>query len=259
MVHFRFEKAVDKYLNTKWTTNEGYEVEIIEYFTNINCTIQFTNDSKTIKNKVTIQNLKMGKIKNPYHPSVYEVGFVGIGKYTPSINKKDTKVYKHWSNMLQRGYSISLKEKHPTYKNVIVCEEWHNFQNFAKWYEQNWKPWMDETWHIDKDILIKGNKIYSPETCTIIPSQINLIFVKKDVDRGEYPIGVSKHGNKFQVSLSTNGVLKFLGDYLTIQEAFEAYKEAKESYIKEVADKWKEQITEHTYQALINYKVEIDD
>jgi hypothetical protein len=236
MIHFRFEKAVGKYLNTKWTTNEGYEVEIIEYFTNSNCTIQFIKNNKIIKYKVTIQNLKMGKIKYPYHPSVYGVGFVGIGKYTPSVGRKDTKVYKHWSSMLQRGYSNNLKEKYPTYKDVTVCEEWHNFQNFAEWYEEDWKPHM-AGWHLDKDVLIKGNKIYSPETCTLIPNEINLLFIKTSKARGKYPLGVSKHGNKFQVSLSTNGRSTFLGDYLTIEEAFKIYKVAKEHHIKEIANK----------------------
>ena len=258
MRHFRFEKAVSKYLNTKWITNEGYEIEIIEYFNYSNCTIQFSNN-KIVKYKVTIQNIQKGKVKNMYHPSVYNAGYIGEGVYKPSINKKDTKVYKHWSSMLQRGYSLALKEKYPTYKDVTVCEEWHNFQNFAKWFEENWKPWMDSKWQLDKDMICKDCKVYSPETCAFIPDEINLLLIKSDMMKGKYPIGVSKHGNKFQVSLSINGVSNFLGDFKTPEEAFQVYKEAKEVWVKEVADKWKDKIDQRVYEAMYNYRVEIND
>ena len=257
MKHFRFEKAVIKYLNTKWITNEGYEIKIIEYFDYNNCTIQFSN-SKINKYKVKIQAIQKGEVKNTYHPSVYNVGYIGEGKYKPSINSKDTKVYKHWSSMLQRGCSPALKEKHPTYKDVTVCEEWHNFQNFAKWYEVNWKPWMDSKWQLDKDILCPECKIYSPETCCFVPNEINIVFIKPSSKKGTYPIGVSKHRNKFQVSLSINGVSNFLGGFKTPEEAFQVYKTAKEQYVKEVSDRWKDLIDQRVYEAMYNYKVEIN-
>ena len=71
--------------------------------------------------------------------------------------------------ILERGYSKLWKEKHPTYENVYVCEEWHNFQNFAKWYYNNYYSINEERMEIDKDILYKNNKVYSPDTCIIVP------------------------------------------------------------------------------------------
>jgi hypothetical protein len=163
--------------------------------------------------------------------------------------------------MLQRGYDKRYKEKNPTYINCSVSSFWHNFQNFARWYEENWKPWMDTTWHLDKDILFKGNKIYSPETCCLVPREINLLFVKCDKSRGNLPIGIcnSENKKKFLVSLNKGGKQVHIGTFDTIEEAFQAYKTAKEEYIKEMADVWKPLITKQVYQALINYKVEITD
>ena len=114
-------------------------------------------------------------------------------------------------------------------------------------------------WELDKDILFKGNKIYSPETCCFIPREINQIFPKRDLKRGEYPIGVTRKRGKFSAQLSTKDFNKNLGVFNTPEEAFQAYKSAKESYIKEVADKWKDQIEPRVYQAMYNYQVEITD
>jgi hypothetical protein len=235
----------------KYTTNEGYEVEIIEYFGYDDCTLQFKNQ-QILKHKDYKQIVK-GQIKNPYHESVYNIGFIGDGNYKPSLKGVYYKYYIVWSSMLGRCYSKNKQKKHPTYKDVTVCDEWLNFQNFAKWYEENYI----EGFHIDKDILFKGNKIYSPETCCFVPREINAIFIKSEKTRGEYPIGVGKRNEKggFQSTLNN----KLIGTYPTIEEAFQAYKIAKENYIKEVADRWKDKITEKTYEALINYQVEITD
>ena len=258
MEHRRLEKAIGKYLNTKWITNEGYEVEIIEYYDSSNCTIRFNTSYETIKYKVTIQNLKKGKIKYPYHPSVYCLGFIGEGFYKPSINRKDTKVYKHWSSMLQRSGNGKVAKRHPTYKDVTVCEEWKCFQIFAAWYDENYKEYMNG-WHLDKDVLVKRNKIYSPETCCLVPQEINTLFVKNNSTRGECPIGVSKHGMGYQADLCVGKYRRYLGTFTTIEEAFYAYKVAKEEYGKEVADKGKPLIKPNIYEAMYNYEVEIDD
>ena len=147
------------------------------------------------------------------------------------------------------------QEKQPSYIGCLVDEEWHNFQNFAEWFEDNYV----EGWHLDKDILIKGNKIYSPETCCFVPLEINSLFTKSDKIRGEYPIGVSKKDKKYQANVNKNSGFIFLGAFNTPEEAFQVYKTAKEDYIKEVADKWRGQITEQVYQAMYSYQVEITD
>jgi len=234
----------------KHLTNEGYTVEIIEYFGWRNCTIKF-NDGVIIKNR-EYQDILKGRVRNFNHKSVYNIGFTGIGEYS---NKKYNKIYIIWSGMLERCYSEKKQQLHPSYIGVTVCEEWHNFQNFAKWYEENYI----EGFQLDKDILVKGNKIYSPETCCFVPQEINSLFTFNNINRGEYLIGVNKQINKYKAQININSKQTHLGMFNTPEEAFQAYKTAKEDYIKEVADRWKDKITEQTYQAMYNYQVEITD
>lgn len=233
----------------KFITNEGYEVEITEYFRNDNCTIKFIYNGTILKNIEYICLLKKN-IKNPYHLSVYGVGYLGVKNKTyNSVMEK--KIYSIWHSMISRCYNSRDIDNKSTYKYTTVCEKWHNFQNFIDWYTDNYK----EDFYLDKDILFKGNKIYSPETCCLVPCEINALFTKRDNLRGTYPIGVSKDYGKFKATLKK----KNLGRYSTPEEAFQVYKDAKEQYIKEVADKWKDKIDSKVYQAMYNYKVEITD
>lgn len=234
----------------KHINNQGCSLVIIEYYNNENCTIQF--DNGVIFKNIKYINIKKGNIKNPLHPSVYGVGFIGIGRYS---EKTHFKIYKKWQAVLQRCYDKNHQEKYTTYKECVVTEIWHNFQTFAKWYENNYIEGYD----LDKDILFKGNKIYSPETCCFVPHNINKLFTKRQNKRGECYIGVKKNFNKFETSLTKNSKSFYIGLFNTQEEAFQAYKKAKESYIKEVAEKYRGQVTEACYQALIKYQVEITD
>ena len=168
--------------------------------------------------------------------------------------------------MLIRCYEPYTINKYPTYIEVIVCKEWHNFQNFAKWYEENYYEIGKGKMHLDKDILFKGCKIYSPKTCIFVPERINYLFIKSNAIRGEYPIGVSwyKTSNKFRVQCKildkeNNRKVIHLGYYTTSEEAFLAYKVFKENYIKQVADEYKKLIPQKLYEAMYKYEVEIND
>ena len=118
---------------------------------------------------------------------------------------------------------------------------------------------------LDKDVLVKGNKTYSPNTCVFVPQNINVLFTKCNKARGKYPIGVSfyKDRNKYQAhcKIFSNGKSKQknLGYYNNIDDAFYAYKQFKEDYIKQVADEYKDNIPNKLYEAMYNYKVEITD
>jgi len=195
------------------------------------------------------------KKKNPYYKLIYNTGFIGEGKYRVSKNKKLNKPYSTWFDILRRCYKQDIREKDISYKNTTVCVEWHNFQNFAKWFEDNYI----EGFQLDKDILIKGNKIYSPETCCFVPQEINKLFTKRLSKRGLYPIGVSLINGRIIAQYRANNIGYYLGTFDTPEEAFQAYKVAKEQHIKEVANKWRGQITERCYQAMYNYQVEITD
>jgi hypothetical protein len=238
------------------TTNNYGSFTIIDYYNKNNCTIQF--EDGTILKNIRYQHIKNGGVKNPYHPSICGVGYIGTGKCV-----KDVKYYRHiysiWTKMIQRCYDEKTQEEHPTYKNCTVIKEWHNFQVFGKWYNKTYEKDFSKNYQLDKDILVKGNKIYSPETCALVPREINIIFTTRE--NSQLPQGVSfnKSKQRFEANVGIHGRQIYLGTFNTIEEAFQVYKTAKESYIKEVAEIWKNKITEDTYNAMINHKILITD
>lgn len=189
----------------------------------------------------------------------YGIGFIPLNITITEIKGVKNKKYELWLSILSRCYDEKVQQKHPTYKGCSISEEWYNFQNFAKWMDKNYNPETMKGFHLDKDILIKGNKIYSAETCCFVPNEINSLFTNNKVNRGYLPIGVSKLNKKFRVVINKGKKRIHVGLFINVEEAFQAYKTAKEQYIKEVADKWKDQIDPRVYQAMYDYKVEITD
>lgn len=163
-----------------------------------------------------------------------------------------------WRGMLARCYSSRSHLKEPTYIECSVCDEWLRFSNFAKWFDDNYV----EDYELDKDLIQKGNKVYSPETCCFIPHKINQALTNRRMHRGQNPIGVyCTKNNTYSAKCSIDGHVVRLGTYTSKEEAFSAYKRAKENYFKELAEKYYKEgeITERVYHALLDYKVEITD
>lgn len=239
--------------------NIGLHMKIVAYRGCNDIDIQF--DDGTIVTNKRYGSFKCGRVKNPMHKCVYGVGFFGIGEYSSRLeNGCKSDAYKKWQGMLQRCYDKNFQNYHPTYKNCIVCEEWHNFQNFAKWYDDNYYEINGETIELDKDILIKGNNVYSPETCILVPKMINTLFTKSNCSRGNLPIGVFREGEKFRSMISIGKMgKKCFGTFNNVEEAYLEYKKGKEKYIKEIADKYKDKIPKKLYNALYNYEVDIND
>ena len=210
-------------------------------------------------------HFKNGKVKCPYEPRVYGVGYIGEGKYKAKENGKHSDEYIIWHHMLTRCYDPKFHEKRPTYDGCKVEDYLLNFQHMGEWIENNYYEVPGEVMHLDKDILCKGNKVYSRKTCIFVPERINELFTKRDNARGKDPIGVDQlpSGN-YQVRCN-NGYGKkiYLGSYSTKEEAFQVYKEYKESLIKGTIDEYKGKIPEPHYsklrEAMYNYEVEIDD
>ncbi len=200
-------------------------------------------------------------MSSPYEPRTFGVGCFGEGEYDALINGKCTKCYNTWRSMLRRCYDSEYQAREPAYIGCEVSEYWLNFQNFARWYYDNIYQIEDEVIGLDKDILIKGNKIYSPETCIFVPQTINNLFTKRDNHRGNYPVGVyyKKKNKKYIAQCNVNEKQKHLGCYDTQEEAFQVYKNFKEQYIKEVAEQYRNKIPTRLYTAMINYKVDIND
>lgn len=210
-------------------------------------------------------NFKNGKIKCPYERRYYDNGYSGEGKYKIFEKGKHTDEFNIWYRMLERCYDPKLQEREPTYKGCKVEDYFLNFQHMGEWIENNYYEIPGEVMCLDKDILHKGNKIYSRDTCIFVPERINLLFTKRDKYRGDSPIGVNpKSSGNYHASCSNGyGKLIHLGTYLTKEEAFQMYKEYKEKVIKEVIDSYKGKIPEPHYsrlrEAMYNYEVEMDD
>ena len=227
------------------------------------------NDSKNVEIQflktrfvtvATLDNIRNGKVKDPYLPSVYGVGIVG-NKYLISEGCRGTKEYVLWKDVLRRCYSDDFKKKQPTYKACEVSDKFKSYEYFYEWCHSKIGFGVDG-FEIEKDLLIKGNKVYSESTCVFLPAEINMVLVKCTASRGEHLIGVSWHNTKkaFVARVrKSKGKQEHLGYFKTELEAFNAYKQAKESFIKEQANKWKSQIDDRAYEALMNYTVEITD
>ena len=138
------------------------EIAIIVNYTCYNdITVQFKNSGELVK--TTYRYFKNGQVKSRFAQSVYSVGYLGYEKAVDENGNK-IKSYIEWCNMLRRCFDEKWKEKHPSYKDVTCCNEWLCFQNFAKWFDNNYYELEGARMDLDKDILYKGNKIYSPDT-----------------------------------------------------------------------------------------------
>lgn len=257
--NLQWSECKQLYLNLKnrvgevHKTSNGEYCEIIDYINSSNCTVQF--EDGTILKNIRYRTVKDSKIRNLNFPHNRGLGCIGFGTY----NSKEHRVaFNVWRSVLQRCYSKKHQKKCPSYIGCSVCEEWYNFQNFAKWYYENYNPETMKGWQLDKDFLLKGNKVYSPETCCLIPGEINSLklFSKRN---GKLPTGVYEVNNTFVSRINKKGKKYHIGTFKTILEALEVYKVEKEKYISQIAELYKYKIDNRIYQILIDYKVEIDE
>lgn len=185
----------------------------------------------------------------------YGVGFNSGGAYKAAIDGKITKSYATWRSMIRRCYCPKFHAKQPTYTGCPVADEWRDFQDFAEWFENH--EYSNYGYHLDKDLLIPGNKIYAPDRCVFIPAQLNSLLLDRGNARGQYPQGVYFHkGNsKFMAQINITGKRKGLGYFDTQQEAYQVYKKAKEAYVKRMANHWRDDIADEVYHALMNWEL----
>lgn len=186
---------------------------------------------------------------------LYGKGVYTQGEYSSKENGKQSHVYGIWKGIIERCYSERSLMKNPTYIDCTVCDEWLHFQTFAHWLMSN--EFQGLGYQIDKDILSPESKIYSPETCVLVPAEINMLLVASDKKKGLYPVGVAwkKDRNKFHAKIRRHGKTRHIGYFATCDEAEAAYIHAKKAYVKEIADKWRGRIDERAYHGLINWSV----
>lgn len=205
----------------------------------------------------------MNKEKQPYKSYTLIHGIARRGDTLTVRDEKGVSVtkksYSIWMGMLNRCYDAKFQKQHPTYKGCYVCKEWLLYSDFEIWYDKN-IPDTTRKWSLDKDILIQGNKVYSPETCCFVPQEVNSLFAFSTSARGRYPLGVlfSKSKMCFQGSLTKDKINLRKDGFLTAKDAHLWYLSKKREHIQEKADKMRKEglISEKIHQAMIDFKVE---
>ena len=210
-------------------------LEVLEYIDSNHRKV-LIKETGTVIDKLHCHQIRTGQVRDPNKPSVQGVGYLGQGAYKCKVNGVQTRSYSCWSNMINRCYDKSNHSSHRYLeKGVRVCKEWHNFQNFASWFNLNYV----EGFELDKDIY--GGNIYSPSTCVFIPKPLNTFFTGRFVNRGEYPIGVLYHkpSKAFVASVNNGkGETKHLGCFDSPESAFMEYKRVKEGILLEMAGRF---------------------
>lgn len=222
--------------------------EIVNYVSNKEVYIKFLETGCILC--CGYHSVRNGSVCDYLSRKLYGVGYLGAQK----IAKDDQPIYRRWVGMIQRCYYKPM----PAYKECTVCEEWHNLQNFLAWCKLNG---FSKDYHLDKDLLVKGNKVYSPETCCFMPNELNQFTVQAKNRRGVYKIGVAfdKNNRRYKAVCRHDGKSISIGSYLTEMEAFMAYKLYKEAKAKTYAKQYEDILAEKVIQALLKFTVEEDD
>lgn len=232
------------------------ELKILEYTDSRNVVGVFTSTGYVVNGRA--DSFRNGNIRDRLAKTICGVGFLGEADH--SSHPLYVNVYDRWRNMLIRCNQPSKDAFRPSYLDCSVCSEWHDLSKFFIWCITH-PQWNDGEWEIDKDILFKGNRVYSPETCCFVPTKVNNLFVKRDKLRGDFAIGVTRYSkSKFRAQCQDGrGVLARFTPRMTELEAFLDYKKFKESVIKSVALDYKLVLSDNVYNALVAYEVEITD
>ena len=231
------------------TNTYGTPMKIVAYRNWDDIDIEFLDDFHYIKEHQTYSNFKNGGVRNPYDRTVFGVGYAGVGDYLLT-DVKPTKAYMIWYQLMNRCYNPKEAKNRKSYYGIVtICPEWHNFQNFAKWYTENYYE-VEGRIHVDKDILFPDNKEYHPDKCLLVPQRINEMFRTKKNKHG-LPTGIGRNGNSNRYRARYNG--KELGTFDTLEEAVAKHTEAKRKHIREVAEEYKSIIPTKVYDALMNW------
>lgn len=182
------------------------------------------------------------------------------GKYSTRKDGVNIKEYKLWSNMLRRCYCVKFQKLQPTYIGCIMSKGFKSYSYFYDWCQKQ-AGFKNSGWHLDKDLLFKGNREYSEDTCVFLPREINNFLETRKSKRGKFLIGVflGKKERRYGAQIRISGKQVNIGFFDSEIEAFNSYKDLKEAYAKILANKYKGQIDDRAYEALLNFTVDVND
>jgi hypothetical protein len=236
-----------------YVNRQGSEIKVLEYENSTKILVEI--GERKYQQYVHAGNLISLNVHDKYAPSVAGKGIFGDAE----VDVK-SQVYTSWAGMLKRCYTFydDKPRARINYEGCEVREDFLYLPDYMAWYE---KQIVQPKWHLDKDLLVPGNKIYSPDTCVFLPRALNTFLTVRGNERGPYPIGVTYHERlgKYEACCNRDGKSVYLGLYLNPEDAFEAYKKEKESYAKDLAKRWEGVIDSRACEALMNYRVLITD
>lgn len=253
------DKLKKKYIGMLIKTKSYGSFVIVDYLDKDSVKVRFERTGYEVCARIS--NVVKGKVSDKLQKGVKGVGIKGDA---PSrIDGVLDVAYTYWCSMLIRCYDQHKQGQLQHYKGCSVSEHFKNLEYFSTWCrKQKGFDMTDDkgkSFQLDKDILVRGNKVYSEDTCCFVPQQINKVIMDSKKIRGVYPVGVTFTRKRFRAAISRYGKFTFIGNFDNAEDAFCAYKEAKETYIKELAVKWKDRIDARVYEALMSWEVSIDD
>ncbi len=245
-----------EYEGKVYPSNRFCDVKILEYKNNKQVVIMFLNTGFITEESMGV--IRSGHIRDSSLPTTCGFGYIDIEG--ASIGRNMTKEYRLWNNMVNRCYNEVTRHIYSAYEDCFVADEWKYLSKFKDWCEKQ-VGFDQDKWHLDKDILVKGCKVYSKDTCCFVPPEINCALPNSKSVRGTLPSGVIYNNTKtrYRARIQRGYKWESLGTYDTPEEAFYAYKPVKEAHIKSLAEKWKDKIDPRVYEVLMNWTIEITD
>lgn len=239
------------FVGDKFVSKNGQVCEVIEY---INSGKVFARFENGYVGPYSVGNLRKGEFSNPLFPNVCGIGYLGIGEFKISERGKKSYAYKKWNHMIERCYGSTQERYAPTYAGCSVDPIWHNFQNFAAWIKTQ-KGYGKSGWHLDKDIICPGNKVYGPEKCNLVPAVVNTFFSKPTKDN-DLPVGVNRSLNKYTAEARFLNKSTYLGTFSTPDDAHSAFLQFKKSSTVKLIELFKEDLEPEILEALTFYAKE---
>lgn len=253
--NFRHPEKFSSMIGKRFESNKGDWCTVLEYINANKVVIKF-DGYEHYEKTVSAKALKEGSFRNNYRPTIQGLGlgYMGDGIYSWNGDENVQKAYQVFVGMFSRCYDPYTQSKQTAYIGCSVDPRFYDFQVFAKFYVEN--PFCGLGYHLDKDLLIRGNRVYSPEACTLLPPEVNSALASTPESESGLPLGVNKIDNGYVARLNKTGQgREYLGYYKTADEAHNVYVKAKEDYIHSLAEKWHGKIEERAYQALKSWTV----
>lgn len=240
-------EGVEVKVGDVFKTNEGGYITVVSFEDKGYFRVEHNDE---YKHSATVEKCRLflGSIKNPYHRSVCSVGYLGVGEYKTQKDKVLCQAYKSWKGMLKRCYT-EQSGKNFAYSDCTVHEDWHNFQVFAEWYygQKGWNC----SFQLDKDLFSKGVKIYSLETCCLIPAEVNYSIIS--ITNRDTVLGYYKRRNKLY-EVQSHKVEGSYKSFINKEDAIKYYNYLKQERIQGLALKWKGKVDDKVFDKLMNWK-----